>query len=166
MSSCPHQPSSLGRLRGFTLIELMVTVMVAAIMLGIGIPSFRSFIAGQKVKTASYDLVSSLMLARSEAVKRNTAVTLTAGSATAWGKGWTVSAGATSLYEQQAMPGVTITPKDPANPSVATSLASVDFGSSGRPASKAYFEITGASTVKCIKVDPAGVPSSTLGGCS
>jgi type IV fimbrial biogenesis protein FimT len=166
MSFHPHQPRYPRRLSGFTLIELMVTLTVVAIMAGIGVPSFKSFIAGQKVKTASYDLMTSLMLARSEAVKRNTGVALTPDSATAWGGGWTVTAGATTLYQQQAMPGVTITPKDPANPAAATGLASVDFGASGRPAAKAYFEVAGTSAVKCIKVDPTGIPSSTQGACS
>lgn len=151
---------------GFTLIELMVTVTVLAIMLGIGVPSFRNFIAGQKVKTATYDLMASLLLARSEAVKRNTNVVLTPGSATAWAGGWTVGTGTLTLLQQQAADGVTITPKDPASPSSAVSLASLSFAATGRTAAKAYFEVTGIAATKCVKVDPSGIPSSIQGVCT
>ena len=39
--------------RGFTLIELMIVVTLLAVMLGIAAPSFRDFMAGQRVKTAA-----------------------------------------------------------------------------------------------------------------
>ena len=159
-------PCSRGRIRGFTLIELMVTLTVLAIMLGIGVPSFKNFIAGQKVKTATYDLMASLLLARSEAVKRNTNVALTPGSATAWAGGWTVGTGTLTLLQQQAADGVTITPKDPASPSTAVSLVSLSFAATGRPAAKAYFEVTGITATKCVKVDPSGIPSSIQGVCT
>lgn len=152
--------------RGFTLIELMVTLSVLAIMLGIGVPSFRNFIAAQKVKTAAYELVSSMMLARSEAVKRNSAVLVTPGAAAAWAGGWSVSAGATTLQQQQAVDGVTITPKDPANPATTLALANMSFAASGRLAAKAYFEIAGTAATKCVKVDLSGIPSSVAGSCT
>lgn len=157
---------SRARIRGFTLIELVVTLTVLGIMMAIGIPSFKNFVAGQKVKTATYDLMASLLLARSEAVKRNTNVVLTPGSATAWGGGWTVGAGTVTLLQQQAADGVTITPKDPASPSTAVSLGTLSFAASGRPAAKAYFEVTGVSATKCVKVDPSGIPSSIQGVCT
>ena len=164
-------PPGRGRASGFTLIELMVTLTVLAVMLGIGVPSFRNFIAGQKVKTATYDVMASLLLARSEAVKRNTNVALTPGSATAWADGWTVSTGTLTLLQQQAAQGVTITPKDPGSPSNSVSLASLSFAGTGRPAAKAYFEVTGVAgayevtATKCVKLDPSGIPSSIQGVC-
>lgn len=154
------------RERGFTLIELMTTLTVLAIMLGIAVPSFRNFIAAQKVKTAAYDLVSTMLLARSEAVKRNSPVLVTPGSAAAWAGGWTVSAGATTLQQQQAVEGVTITPKDPTNPATALALANMSFAASGRLAAKAYFEIAGTAATKCVTVDLSGIPSSALGSCT
>ena len=161
-----RKPRSGGRERGFTLIELMTTLTVLAIMLGIAVPSFRNFIAAQKVKTAAYELVSSMMLARSEAVKRNSPVLVTPGSAAAWAGGWAVSAGATTLQQQQAVAGVTITPKDPADPATAMALANMSFAASGRLAAKAYFEIAGTAATKCVKVDLSGIPSSVAGSCS
>ena len=61
---------------GFTLIELMVTLLVAAIVLGVGIPAFSQFIATNQMAAAVNDVTSSLHLARTEAVKRRANVTI------------------------------------------------------------------------------------------
>src|SRR4051812_49326639 len=76
--------------RGFTLIELMVTIAVAAILLAIVVPSFRTFTQSQRIKSGSFELYSALALARSEAVKQRANVTVTANSG-GWNKGWTIS---------------------------------------------------------------------------
>ena len=56
---------------GFTLIELMVTLSIAAILLTVGIPSMSDFIANNKITSQSNILVSFLQNARMEAVKTN-----------------------------------------------------------------------------------------------
>ena len=80
-------PDMQYRSRGFTLIELMVVISIMAVLLGIGVPSFKSFIAGQRVKTAAGDFSLALVFARSEAIKRNADVTVTAASSGATGCG-------------------------------------------------------------------------------
>lgn len=62
--------------KGFTLIELMVTVALAAIVLTLGVPSFREMIQNNRLVTQTNDFVSALNLARSEAIKRGVRVTL------------------------------------------------------------------------------------------
>lgn len=62
--------------QGFTLLELLVTVALAAILLGIGIPSFIDTIRNNRMATASNDLLGAMHLARSEAVKRRAPVTV------------------------------------------------------------------------------------------
>lgn len=62
----PHNTAT-----GFTLIELMVTLAVAGILLAVGIPSYRSLTVGNHLSTVSNQLVSSLQVARMEAIKRN-----------------------------------------------------------------------------------------------
>ena len=57
--------------RGFTAIELMVTVAVVAIFATLAAPSFRQLIATQRVKSVASALNESLWVARSEALKRN-----------------------------------------------------------------------------------------------
>lgn len=64
------------RQTGFTLVELMVTLAIAAIVLTIGIPAFQEAIRSNRLATITNDFVSTLMLARSEAVKRSTKVSV------------------------------------------------------------------------------------------
>lgn len=58
-------------LRGFTIVELMVTVAVAAILLMIAVPSFRNITLANRLNAAANGLVNAINLARMEAVKRN-----------------------------------------------------------------------------------------------
>jgi type IV fimbrial biogenesis protein FimT len=82
---------------GFSLLELMVAVAVSALLLTIGIPSFTAFTSSTRLVNVTNELVSSLHLARSEAIKRNSRVVLCA-SATGtsclaagdWHQGWLV----------------------------------------------------------------------------
>lgn len=148
------------RPRGFTLIEMLVTMTVLAIMMAIGVPSFRAFVDGQKVKTASHELMTSLVLARSEAVKRNAAVTIAPVTADTWKDGWNVtvvvSGVTTTLAKQQALSGIDITK---------TPLGDVVYQSNGRPTAGSNFEVTGSSSVKCVKVDASGIPSTQSVAC-
>src|SRR5258708_25826780 len=81
---------------GFTLIELVVTLTVLAILATVALPSYQNFVLTQRVRGASYDLMTSLVFARSEAIKRNASVSMTQ-AAGGWAQGWTVSAGALTL---------------------------------------------------------------------
>jgi type IV fimbrial biogenesis protein FimT len=87
-----HSPTANS---GFTLIELMVTVSVAAIILSTAVPGFRQLIQNNKVATEINAFVSALHLARSEAIKRGKDVTVckSADSASCvttngWEQGW------------------------------------------------------------------------------
>ena len=61
---------------GFTLLELMVTLAVAAVVLTLGVPSFQALIRSNRLTTLTNELVGALHLTRSEAIKRNHRVTL------------------------------------------------------------------------------------------
>ena len=56
---------------GFTLIELMVVVAIAALLQSLAAPSFRGFVNSMRLTAAVNSLFTSLLLARSEAIKRN-----------------------------------------------------------------------------------------------
>ena len=73
--------------RGFTLIELMVTIAILAIALGIAVPNLQEFVRRNNLAAATNNMVSSLALARSEAVRRAARVTVAADD---WAGGWQV----------------------------------------------------------------------------
>jgi type IV fimbrial biogenesis protein FimT len=56
---------------GFTALELMLVVTIAAIILGIAVPSFRSFAMNNRMTSAANDLLAAVHTARTEAIKRH-----------------------------------------------------------------------------------------------
>jgi type IV fimbrial biogenesis protein FimT len=83
------------RQAGFTIIELMITLIVASVLLGIAVPNMRNFILGSRLTAQTNTLVAALQYARSEAVKRATTITVgpqgSTATATAWDtNGWRV----------------------------------------------------------------------------
>jgi type IV fimbrial biogenesis protein FimT len=79
------------RAAGFSIVELMVTVTVAAVLLGLAIPSFRDLIRNNHVVETTNQLVGDLNLARSEAVRRGTLVAVISTSGgNDWSTGWYV----------------------------------------------------------------------------
>lgn len=79
---------------GFTLIEMMVTVALLAILIAAVTPSFRGVLRDNHAATQANALVTSLMLARSEAIKRNAPVVMcrsntgTSCAGSDWADGW------------------------------------------------------------------------------
>ena len=106
---------------GFTLIELMVTIAIAAILLALAVPSFRALLIANQMTAQTNDLVSDLAFARSEAIKRGVTVTAcfantptTCGAGNIWTQGWIVfvdagttgdSTGDTILRSHEALRG-------------------------------------------------------------
>ena len=146
--------------RGFTITETMVTVAVLVILVGLATPSFREIILAQGVKTASFDVFAGLILARSEAVARNTTVTITP-SAGNWSEGWTISDSTGEVVRRQdRMPQVII-----------SGPASVTYNGAGRVT-------TGGTSIslmanggrvphaRCIRIDLSGRPVQKQEGCS
>lgn len=145
--------------RGFTLTEALLVTLVLCTMLAIGLPNFGSFVRNQRVKTASFDLFSTFVYARSEAITRNGSVTIAPAGGN-WANGWTVTddSGAV-LRKEDVVASVAIT--GPAN---------VVYRGSGRleGASLPAFQLTSSGegiTPRCIRIDLSGRPYTKAESC-
>lgn len=83
--------------RGFTLIELLITMVMAGILLALAAPAFHSFIQNNRITSQANELLTTLAIARSEAIKRKQGITVcssTDGSTCSgsWNQGWIVFA--------------------------------------------------------------------------
>jgi type IV fimbrial biogenesis protein FimT len=64
------------RMHGFTLLELMMVVVVAGVLLGIGVPAMGNLIRNSRMTGSANDVMAALHFARSEAIKRRVPVTV------------------------------------------------------------------------------------------
>jgi len=143
--------------RGFTLHELIIVLAISAIILGLGVPSLQSFITNQRVRGTVFDLTSTLLMARSEATKRNADVTV-APLGAGWQDGWVVTTitptGVQTLMQHDPLSKVSVT----------TALASVTYQHTGRIAPnpiEAKFTVDAnpahwGVTSRCLLIDTSG----------
>jgi type IV fimbrial biogenesis protein FimT len=108
------------RLPGFTLVELLVALAIAAIALTVALPGLGSWIAEQQIDDRAEALLYGLDRARAEAIKRAARVDICpgagscAGGALPWENGWSIVAdtarvaGASISRERAAPPGITV----------------------------------------------------------
>lgn len=144
------QDSKHPSMAGFTVIELLVAVLILAILATIAAPNMTSFILGTRVRSAATEMYSTLIFARSEAIKRSANIDIV--PIAAWQGGWQVKAGATILKQQDSFPSnisivgpagtityqrdgrlsgnatATFTVNAPGNASVNTKIVNVDLG--------------------------------------
>jgi type IV fimbrial biogenesis protein FimT len=156
---------------GFTLIELMVTILVAAILLTVAVPAFQNFLQNDRQWTTANSLVMSLNAARSEAIKQDTAVSVcpttngtACSAASPWSQGWIVlssASGSTAVLTVPALDtGTTLTE--------ASGLTAVTFLSTGMVSAQAAFTLCdarGAPQARYVQVGPTGTiaSASTVG---
>ena len=91
---------AMKRQAGFSIIELMITITIVGVLMGVGIPGVESYIYNSRLTTQINSLATSLMHARSEAIKLNQRVVVcvssngtqcaAGGGGTLWNKGWIV----------------------------------------------------------------------------
>ena len=128
----------------------------------IAIPNFQSLIRSQRVKGASFELFSSLIVARSEAVKQNGNVVITPVSSD-WALGWEINSPRGVFKNHGALPKIVVT----GAPTTLTykrtgrlalsSADSVNFQLDVDPADTAY--------TRCITIELSGMPRTIKGVC-
>jgi len=152
------------RQTGFTIIELMVVLTIAGIITAMALPYMRDTILTQRVRAAVTEAHLSLLLARSEAIKRNTNIIVEKTGAT-WDLGWKVKvvSDGTVLRTNDALNDVDIACNTDANPNdTETCPTSITFTRTGRPASmlEYRFYIAGNNKVfmRCVGIGLSGQP--------
>jgi len=85
------------RSRGFTIVEIMVTLAVAAVLIGLALPAYNGFIAQRRLTSQVNDFMVAVQYARSEATKQGATVSVQSLDDTdggnEWGKGYCVVVG-------------------------------------------------------------------------
>ena len=158
------------RAKGFTLIELMTVLAIAAVLLVLAAPSFSTLVKSQRLRTAASELFGDMTFARSEALNRRAEVSIvpldtSAEGSKDWAKGWNVvlgnATGTTVLKRQEPFQGQISAP----------SGSSIVFGQAGRPTaatvSKATFKHADLpeASWRCVQIEPSGRPTNKEGQC-
>ncbi len=149
------------RAAGFTLPELMVVVIVVAVLGGLAAPSFSQMIAAQRVKGAAGELFAALIRTRSEAIKRNTEVTLAPTTSGRWQDGWVIPNPADSgnrIEVHGALPNIVLT-----GPASVVYLANGRLKNSTAPSIQV--SAAGTTQVRCIGIDLSGRPFQKSSAC-
>jgi len=145
---------------GFTMIELIVTMSVVAILTAIAIPSFVAISQGERRIAEVNDMVLALNYARSEAVKQNspTGVSVTANGS--WAGGWNVCCSSTGT-PVNTLPAIDSRSTLSAN-LARTAPVAVTFDSSGAQLPSTgtvlftFCDSRGAASATAVEVNPRG----------
>lgn len=159
---------------GFTLLELMVVIAIAAILLALALPSFTSTLRSNRVATSTNELLATLSLARSEAVRntRGAGVCTSADGGACggdWDSGWLVWGDSNGNGALDA--GETVVRYSQARSSLAMtgSVTTLAFDSRGRLSGGAQtigmHPSDAAMPANCITISGAGQTRVTKGAC-
>ena len=153
-------------LRGFTLPELLVTLAVIVVLITMTAPSMQSLVINQRVASATQEVFSTLLLARSEAVKRQRTVSVCSTvdgiscdeDNTGWEQGWLVftDADADGILEEGDQ---ILRARETWNEQITISWNrgySISFNSRGQTGTAGSFEICADGEAKAIVVSLTG----------
>jgi type IV fimbrial biogenesis protein FimT len=145
----------------------MVTIVILVILIGVAAPSMSDLVRDQRVKTATSDVHSTLVFARSEAIKRNSDVSVCGGAGGDWANGWTVKTttctnlAAVTLKSQDALSDLNITQAD------GSAIGNLTYKGDGRltaipPVIVIKSSQSASVTARCIRLDLSGRPNVTV----
>lgn len=168
--------------KGFTLVELMITVVIVAVILTIAVPGFLGLIERNRLQAAANNVYSSLVLARSEALKRNRPVVICKSNAAGtacetsdpgeWEGGWLVHADIINLVtpdsdeilavRESLRNGYTLRVVDDPNDASPADVGSMTYRPNGGASNEAAFILCNGdedvATARVIVVEVTGRP--------
>lgn len=140
------------RAQGFTLVELMVTIAIVAILLALGLPSFEGSMRSNRAATTTNEMLASISMARSEAIRstRTSVLCASNGDGTAcgtdWNNGWIV------WMDQD--------PVTPATPAVDQPDADEPIVRYMQPHNQLTVRVSGGASASVIRFDNRGRPDN------
>jgi type IV fimbrial biogenesis protein FimT len=156
--------------RGFTLVEMLVTLAVGSILLALAVPAFRTFMQNDRLMTQASSLSMALYAGRAEAIKQDTSVQVcasangtTCSGAATWEQGWIVLSTAPGAVPVQ------VVGTQPIGTTIRAGVVSqVTFLSTGLATNGANFklcDVRGATQARYLQVNITGnvVASQTPG---
>jgi type IV fimbrial biogenesis protein FimT len=160
-----HSTLQTRRSGGFTLVEMLMVTTILTFLTILALPSLSSVIANNRLRSAGTDLMSSVLLARSEAIKRNGRVQILPASASDWTSGWRVQVVATGeQIDKRNTVGSQVL--------VVGAPASIVYEHTGRlttpGTSQVQFQDPDRrpyAQSRCLVIDSSGLPKLSLGGC-
>lgn len=169
------------RQKAFSLVEVMVVVALLGVVMAIAVPSIRSMMDNQKMKTATFDLVTTVMQARSEAIKfGNTAgasISIAAQGGN-YNNGWCIVFSSASACSVSA-PAGDVMRVNSATANVTYSVFScssnpcvITFGRNGRLTSgssvklQVVNDLASNPLTRCVVIDAAGNANVKVGACT
>jgi type IV fimbrial biogenesis protein FimT len=155
--------------RGFTLVELMITVAVMVILAAIASPSMIELVNNRRAAGQTEELVAALQLARAEAIRRNARVTVCAGAGVTcsgssdWSS-WTIygrdrtsaTPDADENIRESTVAGAV---------AVTGPTAGIVYKPSGMIDTQRQFQVTKSTTQRCVTILISGVVSVAKGAC-
>ena len=144
---------------GFTIIELLMVIAILGIFAGLAAPSMADLVASTAIKGAASDFYSSLILARSEAIKRRANATVAPIGAD-WTTGWTVTVSGNTFQTVDKLKTRVVVDPTTAVPVVFAMNGRV---SSGNQTIKFSDSVRTSVPNRCVVVGTSGLPRVRTG---
>lgn len=150
---------------GFSLLEMMVVVAIIGIIMAVALPSMRDLLANQRTKSTALDVLTTVMFAKGEAIKRGTEISIKAPSDDL-NDGWCVIFG-TAADCDPASPGTGVMYVQAPNRNLdiawvaPTTGTRITFNRAGRLATlgQVRFKVSdpsGAGVTRCVTINVSG----------